>query len=264
MWRLPAPISDCAIWRSLERAVQRRPAIYIYPPGRRHTMLIIGHRGARALAPENTLPALLKGMACADLVEIDVRLTGDEIPVAIHDATVDRTTDGTGPVKGYTIEELKRLDAGEGEAIPTLREVLDLVHGQMGLIVEIKEPGTEAIVVSVLMDRMPQRLILISFNPESVAMVKRLLPGVRAGLISTAEVDDPVGLARRVQADLILPRWDRLSREVVERAHGAGLSVIPGTLNTEDDLDEAVRLGVNGFATDDPCAARRYLEERRG
>lgn len=227
-------------------------------------MLIIGHRGARALAPENTLPALLKGMACADLVEIDVRLTRDEIPVAIHDATVDRTTDGTGPVKGYTIEELKRLDAGEGEAIPTLREVLDLVHGQMGLIVEIKEPGTEAIVVSVLMDRMPQRLILISFNPESVAMVKRLLPGVRAGLISTAEVDDPVGLARRVQADLILPRWDRLSREVVERAHGAGLSVIPGTLNTEDDLDEAVRLGVDGFATDDPCAARRYLEERRG
>lgn len=227
-------------------------------------MLIIGHRGARALAPENTLPALLKGMACADLVEIDVRLTRDEIPVAIHDATVDRTTDGTGPVKGYTIEELKRLDAGEGEAIPTLREVLDLVHGQMGLIVEIKEPGTEAIVVSVLMDRMPQRLILISFNPESVAMVKRLLPGVRAGLISTAEVDDPVGLARRVQADLILPRWDRLSREVVERAHGAGLSVIPGTLNTEDDLDEAVRLGVDGFATDDPCAARRYLEERTG
>ncbi|HNV39907.1 MAG TPA: glycerophosphodiester phosphodiesterase family protein, partial [Methanoculleus sp.] len=188
----------------------------------------------------------------------------DGIPVAIHDATVDRTTDGTGPVKGYTIEELKRLDAGEGEAIPTLREVLDLVHGQMGLIVEIKEPGTEAIVVSVLMDRMPQRLILISFNPESVAMVKRLLPGVRAGLISTAEVDDPVGLARRVQADLILPRWDRLSREVVERAHGAGLSVIPGTLNREDDLDEAVRLGVDGFATDDPCAARRYLEERRG
>lgn len=227
-------------------------------------MLIIGHRGARALAPENTLPALLKGMACADLVEIDVRLTGDEIPVAIHDATVDRTTDGTGPVKGYTIEELKRLNAGEGEAIPTLREVLDLVHGQMGLIVEIKEPGTEAIVVSVLMDRMPQRLILISFNPESVAMVKRLLPGVRAGLISTAEVDDPVGLARRVQADLILPRWDRLSREVVERAHGAGLSVIPGTLNREDALDEAVRLGVDGFATDDPCAARRYLEERRG
>ncbi len=225
-------------------------------------MLIIGHRGARALAPENTLLALRRGMACADFVEIDVRLTKDGIPVAIHDATVDRTTDGTGPVKGYTIEDLARLDAGEGETIPTLREVLDLVHGRAGLVVEIKEPGTEVIIVSALIDRMPQRFILVSFNPQSVAMAKRLLPGVQAGLISSAEIGDPAEFARPAQADLILPRRDRLSREMVEQAHDAGLLVVPWTLNTEDDLEEAVRLGVDGFATDDPCAARRYLESR--
>ncbi len=224
-------------------------------------MFIIGHRGARAIEPENTLRALRRGMACADLVEVDVRLTRDGIPVVIHDATVDRTTDGTGPVKGYAIEDLKELDAGAGEAVPTLREVLDLVQGETGLVVEIKEPGTEAVIASVLMDRMPNWLFLVSFYPGSVAMAKRLLPGAQAGLIYSQETADPVGLARKVQADLILPRWDRVSHGVVEQAHNAGLLVVPWTLNTKDALEAAARLGVDGFASDDPCAARRYLQE---
>ncbi|MDV2482124.1 glycerophosphodiester phosphodiesterase [Methanoculleus sp. Wushi-C6] len=224
-------------------------------------MLIIGHRGAGALEPENTLRALRRGMACADLVEVDVRLTKDGIPVAIHDATVDRTTDGTGPVKGYIIEDLKELDAGEGETIPTLREILDIIQGQTGLVVEIKEPGTEAIVASVLMDLMPEQLFLVSFHPGSVATAKRLLPGAKAGLIYSQETPDPVDLARSAQADLILPRWDRLSHGVVEQAHDAGLLVVPWTLNAEDEFEEAARLGVDGFASDDPCAARRYLQE---
>lgn len=223
-------------------------------------MLIIGHRGARGLEPENTLRALQRGMACADLVEVDLRLTRDGIPVAIHDATVDRTTDGTGPVKGYTIEDLTRLDASEGESIPTLGEVLALVEKESRLVVEIKEPGTEAIIASVLMDRMPERLFLVSLHPGSVAMAKQLLPGVQAGLIYSGETADPVALARSVQADVILPRWDLLSPEVVERAHDAGLLVIPWTLNTEEDIEAAAQLGVDGFASDDPCAARRYLQ----
>ncbi|MDK2891350.1 MAG: glycerophosphoryl diester phosphodiesterase, partial [Methanoculleus sp.] len=216
-------------------------------------MLIIGHRGARALGPENTPSALRKGMACADLVEVDLRLTRDGIPVAIHDATVDRTTNGTGPVKGYTVEALAGLDAGEGERIPTLGEILDLVQNKAGLVVEIKEPGTEAVIVSALMDRMPERLFLVSFHPESVATAKRLLPGVQAGLIYSQETADLIALARSVQADLILPRWDRVSRELVERAHAAGLLVVPWILKAEDDIREALRLGIDGFASDDPC-----------
>jgi len=225
-------------------------------------MFIIGHRGARAVEPENTLTALQRGMACADLVEVDLRLTKDGIPVAIHDATVDRTTDGNGPVKGYTIEELANFDAGKGERIPTLYEILDLLHGETGLVAEIKEPGTEAIIVSVLMNRLPERLFLVSFHQESVAMAKQLLPGAQAGLIYSGETGDAVGLARSARADVILPRWDRVSPEVVEQAHNTGLLVVPWVLNTEEEFGEAVRLGIDGFATDDPCAARRYLQER--
>jgi len=223
-------------------------------------MLIVGHRGARALGPENTLSALRKGMACADLVEVDLRLTRDGILVAIHDATVDRTTNGAGAVRGYTIEDLAGLDAGEGERIPTLGEVLDLVRNVTGLVVEIKEPGTEAIVVSALREMMPERLFLVSFYSGSVATVKRLLPGTPAGLIYSEEIADPVGLARSVQADLLLPRWDRVSHELVAEAHAAGLLVVPWLLTTEDDIREALRLGIDGFSSDDPCAARRYLD----
>lgn len=237
-------------------------AIYIWFQDSWRCMLIVGHRGAKGVEPENTLRALRRGMECADLVEVDVRLTKDGIPIVIHDATVDRTTDGTGPIKGYTIEEIKKLDAGRGETIPTLQEVLGLVRGKTGLVVEIKEPGTEAIIASVLMDQMPERLILVSFHPESVAMAKRLFPGVQAGLIYSQNIDDPVGLARSVQADLILPRWDRVSREVVDQAHSAGLLVVPWILNDEETIGKALQLGVDGFASDDPCAVRRYLQGR--
>lgn len=127
---------------------------------------------------------------------------------------------------------------------------------------EIREPGTEAIIVAVLMEAIPERLILVSFHPESVAMAKRLLSGVPAGLISSGEIADPIGLARSVQADLLLPRWDRASRELVERVHAAGLLIVSWVLNTEDDLGEALRLGIGGFSSDDPCAARRYLERQ--
>lgn len=81
------------------------------------SMAHIGHRGAGGLEPENTLRALRRGMECADFLEVDLRLARDGVVVAIHDATPDRTADGTGPVKDFTIKELKRLDAGEGCSI---------------------------------------------------------------------------------------------------------------------------------------------------
>ncbi|MDD4254294.1 MAG: glycerophosphodiester phosphodiesterase family protein [Methanofollis sp.] len=92
-------------------------------------MFIIGHRGARAAARENTLHAVEVGIACADYVEVDVRLSREGMPVVIHDATLDRTTDGSGAVCTYLLSELKALDTGDGEQIPGLQEVVSLVTG---------------------------------------------------------------------------------------------------------------------------------------
>ncbi|HQM56162.1 MAG TPA: glycerophosphodiester phosphodiesterase family protein, partial [Methanoregulaceae archaeon] len=93
-------------------------------------MFIIGHRGARAVEPENTLRAMKTGMTCADYIEVDVRLSCEGIPVIMHDPMLDRTTNGTGSVNAHTLEELKSLDAGKGESIPTLEEVCRLVSGR--------------------------------------------------------------------------------------------------------------------------------------
>lgn len=228
-------------------------------------MFVIGHRGARALAPENTLAALRRGMACAPFVEVDVRLSSDGKLVVMHDATVDRTTDGRGEVGSLTLAELKRLDAGGGERIPLFAEVLDLVAGSGGgLVVEIKEPGSEGAVCEHLARVKPDPLLVVSFYPESIRRVGDLLGGVATGVIYSRELADPVRLAVSVHATAILPKFPRVIPALVEEAHAGGLSVIAWTLNTETEFARAVSLGIDGFASDDPCRAGEFLAEHGG
>jgi glycerophosphoryl diester phosphodiesterase len=231
--------------------------------GRGNLMLIIGHRGARAVAPENTLSALRKGMECADLVEIDVRVSRDGVLVVMHDATVDRTTNGSGPVAGIPLAELKRLDAGDGERIPTLAEVLDLVGGRSGLVVEIKEPGSERPICRMLAGRGPDEMYIVSFHPEILREVRTLLPRAKTGYIYSKGDPDPVETAVAIRADVLLPRKDRADRMTVGRAHQSGLAVVLWTLNTDEEFEDAVSLGVEGFASDDPCRAREFLRRCR-
>ena len=112
---------------------------------------VIGHRGAAGLEPENTLRSIGKAIELGvDQVEIDVRLTKDRRLVVIHDPTVGRTTNGQGYVKDFTFEELRRLDAGKGERIPSLEEVLSLTKGKIVLQIELKEEGTARPVVRLI------------------------------------------------------------------------------------------------------------------
>jgi len=106
-------------------------------------MIIMGHRGAAALEPENTLLSIGRAIEIGvNAVEIDVRLSKDKEIVVMHDSTLDRTTDGTGPVCNFTIDELKKLDAGNGQRIPTLQEVIDFIDNKVELVIELKEEGT--------------------------------------------------------------------------------------------------------------------------
>ena len=224
-------------------------------------MFIIGHRGARAVQPENTFSALKEGMKCADFVEIDIHLTRDGVPVVLHDATLDRTTDGSGAVGDLTLRDLQEYDAGDGHPIPTLREACDLCLPSCGMVTEIKEPGSEEAVCTILREYAPASLWVVSFHPESVREVKRLLPRVKAGLICSTDCSDPLSPVREAGADAVVPRTDKVSSEMVREAHRQGLSVIVWTLNTPDAYRCARECGADGWVTDDPCGLRAWLEQ---
>lgn len=225
-------------------------------------MEIIAHRGASARAPENTLAAIRLALGCADYVEVDVRLSLDRVPVVIHDPTVDRTTSGKGRVGDFTTAELRALDAGHGEHVPTLEEVCGLVAGKAGLCVELKEPGSEIHVCEVLDRLSPSPLLVVSFHRASLAAVHEVMPETPLGLISTRpEIPTP----RRdedVPLYAFLPRFDVLTREVTREARSRGLRVIPWTLDSEAEWEEARRVGVDGFATNDPCRAKAWAGGR--
>jgi len=226
-------------------------------------MQIIGHRGARALEPENTLRAVERGLACAGWVEVDVRLSREGVPVVMHDATLDRTTDGTGPVRDALVVELRRLDAGQGERIPLLSEVLDRVGHHGGLVVEAKEENAVPAICSLLGAYGTGDVMLVSFVPAALTAARALLPGLATGLIISRTEVDPVEMATRAGAGTLLPRKDLLSEELVQAARRVRVRVIPWTLNTGDDIRRAMELDVDGFATDDPCSAREWVKGMR-
>jgi glycerophosphoryl diester phosphodiesterase len=223
-------------------------------------MLIIGHRGARAQQPENTLRALEEGIRCADFVEIDLRRSRDGELVVMHDPTVDRTTNGTGPVGALSLTELKRLDAGKGERIPAFQEVLDLVRGRCGLLAEIKEPGTEDQIVARIRDTGFEDLFVISFH---LSAIKRVKEGstLKTGLIVSRRVPDPVDLAFRAGIDLILPRLDLVTGDMVQEAHRQGILLFAWTVNQVGDIHRMARFGVDVIASDDPCFARSVVHK---
>ncbi|WP_028608717.1 glycerophosphodiester phosphodiesterase [Paenibacillus harenae] len=159
---------------------------------------IVAHRGWSGEAPENTMAAFRLALSEPDItnIELDVHLSKDGVPVVMHDHTLNRTSSGTGPIKAHTLEELRRLDAGSWfspefaeERIPTLDEVLELAKGRCKLHVELKALGgeyegiEEAVIACFRRHGMEEEVVLISFNHDSMKLVKVLEPAIQTGLI---------------------------------------------------------------------------------
>lgn len=225
-------------------------------------MLIVGHRGARSVAPENTIKGIRAGIKCADYIEIDVRLTHDHVPVIIHDARLDRTTSGTGQVNDHRMDELRGLDAGDGEKLPTLAEALtEVLSGGRGVFLEIKEPGSEEIICENIRNLPLENIVVVSFHPESLDYIKTRLPSIKTGIVVPHAQGRPNHIDENwFRFDFILPRRDFFTIELVKRAHVSGLQVIPWTLNTAGEIKKAIKTGVEGFVSDDPCNAIHILE----
>jgi glycerophosphoryl diester phosphodiesterase len=214
---------------------------------------VVAHRGASGYEPENTLRAVRRALETGvDAVEVDVRLSRDGVPVVIHDETVDRTTNGRGLVRSMSVEELRRLDAGKGERIPLLSEVLEEVKGRCVLFAELKEveaaePALKLVEAAGMLDS----VLFISFEQEALAAVKRLAPRSHVGLIY-AKPSDGIVAAKHLGCEFVLPHYRLATEKAVAFAHRMGLLVVAWTVDDAETAAELKRRGVDGVASNYP------------
>lgn len=221
--------------------------------------LVGGHRGNPADEPENTLRSFKSALDLGvDLVECDVHLSADGDLIVIHDHTVERTTDGQGMVGSLTTAELRAFDAGKGERLPLLEEVVDLVRGRAGLVVELKQaplpyPGLEEAVVERLraLD-MLDGCAVISFWHPSAKRVKELEPRLQTGILEVGRPVDPGALLRQSGADVYSPHWSGADPELVSMVHDAGGYVGVWTVDDEVALQWAAVVKPDSIFTNRP------------
>ncbi len=222
--------------------------------------LKIAHRGASGLYPENTLAAFSAAVEqAADVVELDVQLSADSQLVVIHDETVDRTTNGAGEVASLTLPELLRFDAGAGEKIPSLGEVLLLTGGKCGVNIELKGAGTAAPVAEIIRQFardgiIPLDDILVSsFDHAQLAELQRIEPSIRrAPLFGDDLPEDFLDTARSLQAWSVNLNKGPVTAELVARCHKEGFRVLVWTVNEPEEIARLKSLGVDGVIGDYP------------
>jgi len=228
-------------------------------------LLIIAHRGSSGEYPENTLSAFEAAVRDgADWCELDVQLSRDGRLVVIHDATVDRTTDGHGAVAELTMAELKTLDAARrfdgkssakfiGERLPELDQVFDAVGGCSGLNIELKAKGTGRAVADLIKRRDAYGSAMVSsFDRDELATVASIDPAIRLGVLGERDPASMFETARRLDAWSVNPRFDLATAEFCAEAHRRGLRVLTWTVDAADLMRQLAANGVDGIMTNYP------------
>lgn len=243
--------------------------------------VVIAHRGASAYHPENTMAAFRAAYEMeAEMIELDITLSKDGIPVVIHDETLDRTTDGTGNVSDYTLEELKALDAGSwfdeehrGEPIPTLEEVLQFAQGKIALNIEIKSEAVtdqrsggieEKAWELVKKYGMEDYVLFSSFNYRAIRHLKDSNVDISAALLyekSQTEGKSPSQLVVDYEADAFNCSYRQFSRKWAKEAESEGFSVFVYTVNSERRMRKMIERGASGIFSDKPDVLKRTVDK---
>ena len=219
-----------------------------------HRVLRIGHRGAAGHAPENTLAAIQKGIALGvDFVEIDVRRTEDGVLVVLHDETVNRTTNGKGRVDRLCLRDIEKLNAGNGEHIPTLEEVLKVAAGETGLMLELKIPGAAQQTVEAVREAgFREPVIYASFLHDELKHVRTVDPEAPLMVLFGGLSRPSVARAIRYGPTYVGLRHDKATRPLVDSFHRADLLVFVYTADTLSDIQHALSLDVDGVISNFP------------
>jgi glycerophosphoryl diester phosphodiesterase len=242
-------------------------------------VFVIAHRGFSGAAPENTLAAFKRAMDLGvDMIELDVHLTKDGEVVVIHDDTLNRTTNGRGKVVDHTLNELKQFDAGSwfgsqfsGEKIPTLKEVLELARNRVVLHIELKEGGLGPYTVKDLADRslqevgkagMLNHVLFGSFNRPALDRIKEENPGLPVALIYRKAWSTLQEVTGGTPVSVLSCRGTGLNQSNLSEAHRQGGKMFVWTLDTEEQMEHFLNMGVDGIITNHPDRLIRILQKR--
>ena len=219
-------------------------------------MLIIGHRGAAELAPENTIRSIQAALdSNVDMIEIDIALCKTGEVVLMHDDKVDKLTDGQGYLADFTLNDLKNLNAGDGEKIPTLQEVIDFIDSRCPLNIEIKGKDSSVEVARILLKEFKEKgrsqedFLVSSFDHCELDRFKQLCPVVRISPIICCHPMTLSSLAEDMGAWSLNIKREYISREIVEDAHNRGIKVLVFTVNYPEELEKLKSLNVDGVFT---------------
>jgi glycerophosphoryl diester phosphodiesterase len=222
---------------------------------------VIAHRGASGYEYENSRAAFRRAiMLDANGVELDVHATRDGALVVHHDPDVP----GVGPIALLTQAEAKQLRIRNGETLPLLQEVLDLV-GDHDVWVEVKTlpPAHDRALLAVLEDGpAPARYAVHSFDHRIVRRLGEACPSLRRGVLLSAYLEDPVAALKAVGATTLWQEWQQIDQELVRRVHEAGAQIIAWTVNEIGDIERLARLGVDGLCGNYPDRIRVALAVR--
>jgi glycerophosphoryl diester phosphodiesterase len=242
---------------------------------------VIAHRGYSAKFPENTMKAFIEAEnANADGIELDVQLSKDGEVVVIHDEKLNRTTSGRGYVKDFTLEELKKLDAGilfpeltEKQTIPTLKEVLAWLNtNSLTCNIELKNgvfryEGMEEKVIQLVREyHLSERIVLSSFNHYSIVYCYRHAPEIEIAPLLSEGLYMPWVYAASIQAKGYHPHYLAAPNEVITPSLESRIAVRPYTVNKEEEMERLFEIGCSAFITDYPTKAielrKRYKKDK--
>ncbi|MGD9711322.1 MAG: glycerophosphodiester phosphodiesterase [Thermomicrobiales bacterium] len=217
-------------------------------------MLIYAHRGSSLAAPENTIAAFKKAVEDgADGIELDIQSSQDRVPVVIHDNALKRTTGSPGKASDLPLEALQKLDAGNGEHIPSLAEVLKVVPESVHLDIEVKCKGIEPEILTDLHDRPKSSWAISSFDWSVLETFRSLDSEAELWLLMSVVTDQAITTAQSLGATALAVHNDGINATIARIASEAGLKLVSWTVNDPAEARRVRELGVAGMCTDTPA-----------
>lgn len=224
---------------------------------------IIAHRGASFFSKENTIKSFQRAVEHgADMVELDIQMTKDNQLIILHDVHIDRISEGTGLVRNFTLDDIRKINIFGKEKIPTLDETLEILLGKVGIILDLKKVDVVPYILKYLKDeKLKSSCIVSSFRRDAVKSIKHYDRNIKVGLICWRPSRAKIKFCRKNEIDYIHPSYHFLSKRLYNKIKKSKLGINVWTVNYKRNLRKILKWNIEGIITDRPKMVRKYLDK---